>query len=93
MDFGLLHDYVLKVEPEKEKASRVRLIVKQQGKELICRKEGLNRLLDFIYGGDDHLIKGRLQLSKKKTAISIYINGDIVGTIEARAFADGLDKL
>lgn len=93
MDFRLLHDYVLKIEPEKEKPSRLKLIIKQRGKELICRKEGLNALLDFVYGGNDHLIKGRLQLSKTKTAISIYLKGDIVGTIEAKTFLDGLDKL
>jgi hypothetical protein len=93
MEFRLLHDYVLKIEPEKEKPSRLRLIIKQKGKELVCRKEGLNPLLDFIYGGNDHLFKGRLQLSKTKNAISIYMSGNIIGTIEARSFLEGLDKL
>jgi len=93
MDFRLLHDYVLKIEPEKEKPGRVRLIVKQLGKELVCRKESINPLLDFVYGGDAHLFKGRLQIQKTKNAISIYMNGDIIGTIEARVMADGLDKL
>jgi hypothetical protein len=93
MEFRLLHDYILKIEPEKEKPSRVRLIVKQLGKELVCRKESLNPLLDFVYGGDDHLFKGRLQIQKTKNAISFYMNGNIIGTIEARVLADGLDKL
>lgn len=93
MEFRLLRDHVLKIEQEKEKPSRVRIIVKQLGKELICRKEGINALLDFIYGGDDRLIKGKLQISKTKNAISIYTNGDIIGTIEARTLLDELNKL
>ena len=91
--FPLHHDYILKIEPEKEKPSKVRLIVKQLGKELVCRKEGVNALLDFLYGGDGRLFKGRLQISKTKTSVSIYINGDIIGSIEARAFQEGLNKL
>jgi hypothetical protein len=93
MEFRLLRDHILKIEPEKEKPSRVRIIVKQLGKELICRKEGINPLLDFIYGGDDRLIKGKLQISKTKNAISIYMNGDIIGTIEARTLLEELNKL
>jgi len=93
MEFRLLNDYILKIEPEKEKPSKVRLIVKQLGKELVCRKESLNPLLDFIYGGDDSLIKGRLQINKTKNAISIYMNGNIIGTIEAKTFQEGMDKL
>ncbi len=93
MEFRLLRDHVLKIEQEKEKPSRVRIIVKQLGKELICRKEGINALLDFIYGGDDRLIKGKLQISKTKNAISIYMNGDIIGTIEARTLLEELNKL
>jgi hypothetical protein len=93
MEFRLLNDHILKIEPEKEKPSRLRLIVKQKGKELVCRKEGINPLLDFLYGGNDHLFKGRLQLSKTKNAVSIYINGNIIGTIEARLFINGLDNL
>lgn len=93
MEFRLLRDHVLKIEQEKEKPSRVRIIVKQFGKELICRKEGINALLDFIYGGDDRLIKGKLQISKTKNAISIYMNGDIIGTIEARTLLEKLNKL
>ncbi|WP_158828150.1 hypothetical protein [Mucilaginibacter lacusdianchii] len=93
MEFRLHHDYILKVEPEKEKPNKVRLIVKQLGKELVCRKESLNPLFDFIYGGDGRLFKGRLQLSKTKNAISVYINGDIIGTIEARIFQEGMNNL
>jgi len=97
ISFRLLNDYVLKIEPEKEKPSRlkliVKLIVKLMGKELVCRKEGINPLLDFIYGPDGHLFKGRLQLSKKKTAINIYMKGDIIGTIEARNLLEELEKL
>ncbi len=93
MEFRLLNDYVLKIEPEKEKPSRVRLIVKKMGKELVCRKEGINPLLDFVYGNDAHLFKGRLQIKKTKSAISFYMNGDIIGTIEDRELRDGLEKL
>jgi len=93
MEFRLLNDYILKVEPEKEKQGRVRLIVKQLGKELVCRKESINPLLDFVYGGDDHLFKGRLQIQKTKNAISIYMNGNIIGTIEAKNFLEGLNRL
>ena len=93
ISFRLLNDYVLKIEPEKEKPSRLKLIVKKMGKELVCRKEGINPLLDFIYGPDGNLFKGRLQLSKKKTAINIYMKGDIIGTIEARNLLEELEKL
>jgi hypothetical protein len=93
MEFRLLQDYILKIEPEKEKPSKVRLIVKQLGKEMVCRKESINPLLDFIYGGDGHLFKGRLQLSKTKSAISVYMNGNIIGTIEARKFQNGLSEI
>jgi hypothetical protein len=93
MEFRLMHDYILKIEPEREKPSKVRLIIKQLGKELVCRKESINPLLDFIYGGDDHLIKGKLQINKTKNAISVYMNGNIIGTIEAKDFQDGLAKL
>ena len=93
MEFRLLNDHVLKIEPEKEKPSKVRLIFKKLGKELVCRKEGINALLDFLYGGDGRLFKGRLQISKTKTSVSLYINGDIIGSIEAKAFQDGLNKL
>ncbi|MVN89567.1 hypothetical protein [Mucilaginibacter aquatilis] len=91
--FQLLNNYVLKIEPEKEKASRLKLIVKQMGKELVCRKEGLNPLLDFLYNNEEHLFKGRLRLSKKKGTITVYLNDEVIGTIGSRDLLEKLEKL
>jgi hypothetical protein len=93
MKYKLTGDYLLKIEPEKEKPSRLRLIIKQRGQELVCRKEGLNRLLDFIQGADEHLFKGRLQLSKAGSAINIYMKDNLIGSIEAHVLAEELNQL
>jgi hypothetical protein len=93
MKYSLTEDYVLRIEPEKEKSSRLRLIIKQRGQELVCRKEGLNRLLDFVQGGDAHLFKGRLQLSKENDAINIYMKDSLIGSIKANVLAEELNQL
>jgi hypothetical protein len=93
MEFKLLNNHILKIEPEKEKPSKVRIIIKQMGKELICRKEGINALLDFLYDSDSRLVNGRLQINKTKTSVSFYINGDIIGSVEAKDLVSGLNKL
>lgn len=90
MQFRLQDNHVLKIEPEKLRPSRVRLIVKQMGKELVCRKEGINQLLEFLYSKDEHLFKGRLQISKTNDQISIWVKEQNVGSIDAKALKDGL---
>jgi ABC-type antimicrobial peptide transport system ATPase subunit len=90
MQFRLLNDHVLKIEPEKFRPSRVRLIVKHMGTELVCRKEGINQLLEFLYSNNEHLFKGRLQISKNNDQIKILVKEENVGSIDAKTLKDGL---
>ncbi len=47
-------------------------------------------MLEFLYSKDEHLFKGRLQISKTNDQISIWVKEQNVGSIDAKALKDGL---
>ncbi|RZL20725.1 MAG: hypothetical protein EOO96_24720, partial [Pedobacter sp.] len=52
---------------------KVRLIVLQADEELVCRKETIKNLQQFLSAQKAHLFKGRLQLSKNEDVIEVLL--------------------
>ena len=65
---------------------RLRLIVFNGDKELVCHKAGQAQIQKFIMADKSHLFKGRLQLDKTDDRISISIKGKTEGVIGLSEF-------
>lgn len=73
-------------------AGKKRLIIFKDGEELVCRKESLRKLLEFLKSDFGHLFKGRLQLIKTKTSIYFQVKGEVVGEIVDHRFEQLLQQ-
>jgi hypothetical protein len=62
---------------------RVRLVVSENGEELVCRKETIKNLNNFLKTEESHLFKGRLQLDKKEANIYVILKNEIIGMISS----------
>jgi len=93
MDTALLHhldhNYSLAFERD---GNKVRLVVYQSGVENVCRKEVVKKLEKFTQLNEAHLFKGRLQLQKIETGITVIVKGQPVGIINEKAFAEMLNS-
>ena len=63
---------------------RVRLIVTEKKSEIVCRKESIKKLVEFISGSEKEIFKGRLRLKKSSKGISIIVKGFEIGVISKR---------
>jgi len=70
---------------------KLRLIVYEDGVEKVCRKETLKNLKAFIKSGENHLFKGRLQLSKIDIDTAVLVKGKLLGTFNSQRFLDWID--
>lgn len=61
--------------------NRYRLVVHNNEKELACRKEKRNILLNFLSETSGHLFRGRLQLKKEQEVIQVYLKGECIGSL------------
>ncbi|OCX51470.1 hypothetical protein BEL04_15700 [Mucilaginibacter sp. PPCGB 2223] len=75
----LTNNYTFAIEPIT--ARRMRLVVYQNGKELVCRKENLKQLNEFLNVDEARAFKGRLQLLKHGDDIAVEVKGEPVGNI------------
>ena len=72
---------------------KVRLIILEADQELVCRKETLKNLLNFLSTEEMNLFKGRLQLHKVNEIIEVVIKNQpcaIVSTIDFKKVLDTL---
>jgi hypothetical protein len=80
---NLGHQLSFSIEPE---VQRLRLIVSDDGEELVCHEVDRNQLEKFAHATEGHLFKGRLQLDKKGGDVLISVKGDTVGIIALSDF-------
>lgn len=71
----------------------IRLIVSNNNKELVCRKEILIKLFSFTEIDKANLFMGRLQLFKSDDKIDIQVKKEFIGTISNVIFKRVLNKL
>jgi len=75
----LANNYTFGIEPVGNR--RLRLIVFKNGEELVCRKENLKQLKDFLAEDKAQAFKGRLQLYKHRYDIAVEVKGQPIGTL------------
>jgi hypothetical protein len=80
----------LKFEPDHKK---VRLVVLQADEELVCRKETIKNLQQFLAEEQAHVFKGRLQLSKNDDVVEVLVKQKSVGTISSITFKNVVDTI
>lgn len=80
----LTKNYTFGIEPVTNR--RFRLIVFKNGEELVCRKENLKQLEDFLNNDEARAFKGRLQLYKHQNDIAVEVKGETVGTLHKADF-------
>jgi hypothetical protein len=73
--------------------NRVRLVLRKDDEEWICRREGFVNLYSFLNSEGSRLFKGRLQLVKQQDHIQVLGKGSIIGPIKANWLKDRLDEL
>jgi len=75
----LPHNYTLGIEPITNR--RFRIIVFKSGEELVCRRENLKQLRQFLDADEAKAFKGRLQLLKHGDDIAVEVKGELIGNI------------
>jgi hypothetical protein len=73
--------------------NRLRLVIRKDGEEWICRKESFRNLYAFLKTEDSRLFKGRLQLVKQQQQVQIIAKGTAIGSMAADWLKDRLDAL
>lgn len=73
--------------------SRVRLIVLDNGKELVCRKERISSLYKFLDLENGEIFKGRLRLSKKENKIEVIVKNNVVGQVNVEELRIEINKI
>jgi len=77
----LTQNYTFGIEPVTNR--RFRLIVYKDGEELVCRKENLQQLQQFLNTDEAKAFKGRLQLYKHNNDVTVEVKGQLIGTLHA----------
>ena len=72
---------------------KVRLIVLQADKELVCRKETTKNLQHFLSADQIDIFKGRLQLKKHNDIIEVVVKNMPVAIVSANSFREVLNNL
>lgn len=89
MKYLLDHRREFSIEPDNKK---VRLVIYQNAEELVCRKENLSRIKQFLMQKEARLFKGRLQLSKVDQEIHVEVKGEVVGIIQRDDFVKMVEQ-
>ncbi|MFD0792555.1 hypothetical protein ACFQZX_02940 [Mucilaginibacter litoreus] len=82
----------LRLEAEKH-GKKARLVLAEGEVEKACRKETASRLYSFIKSADGLIFKGRLQLHKQGSNITILFKGEPVGVISDESFINIINAL
>lgn len=77
-------------EPDHKK---VRLVVLHADEELVCRKETIKKLQQFLSVKQAHIFKGRLQLSKNDDVIEILVKQNSAGIISSNTLKKILETM
>ncbi|RRB07615.1 hypothetical protein [Larkinella rosea] len=72
---------------------KVRLIVRKNGDEWVCRKENVSSLKRFLNSESSRLFNGRLQLILKNSKVEIEVKGTVVGEIPVDYFRQTMARL
>lgn len=72
---------------------KVRLVVLQADEELVCRKETIKNLQQFLSTERAHLFKGRLQLNKNYNVIEVLVKQNSAGVISSNTFKKVLETM
>lgn len=72
---------------------KLRLIIFEKNEELVCRKETIKNLQQFLSAERAHLFKGRLQLSKNDNIIEVLVKQNSAGVISSDTFKKVLETM
>lgn len=72
---------------------KIRLTISEGDKELVCRKETLKNLDDFLLKEEIGIFKGRLQLYKHKAIIEVIMKGKPIAILSSKKMEKVLNKL
>jgi hypothetical protein len=87
----ILHNgYELMFEADK---NMVRLVITENGREYVCRKESFKNLETFLQTAKSNIFKGRLQLYKDPENVHVQVKGEMVGKIVVSRFQKELTEL
>jgi len=81
---------ILSFEPSGKK---IRLVITEADKELVCRKETIKNLNHFLVEDRAHIFKGRLQLKKHDDIVEVFIKDIPTAIISANSFREVLNNL
>ena len=73
--------------------NKVRLIVMEECKEWVCRKERVTELNRFLKLTSGRIFKGRLQLVTEDGNIIVLVKGNIAGSIPRIDFKRGIEEV
>lgn len=82
--------YTLSFEPVGKK---IRLAILEADVELVCRKETIKNLRDFMVKDELKIFKGRLQLNKQKDIIEVVMKDKPIAIVSAINFEQVLNNL
>ena len=85
-----LNQYQLKIERFK---NRIRIVVLHEAQEIVCRKETEKNLMNFLHNNDESLFKGRLQLMKDDSFVTILVKSIVVGKVTKADFIHLINKV
>ena len=72
---------------------KVRLIIAAADEELVCRKETIKNLKNFLIADETKIFRGRLQLCKPDNVIEIIMKDKPIAIISFSSFERVLNKL
>lgn len=72
---------------------KIRLILSEGDKELVCRKETLKNLDEFLSKEEVGIFKGRLQFYKHTTLIEVIMKGKPIAILSSKKMENVLNKL
>ena len=82
--------YTLSFEPL---GNRVRLIILEVDVELVCRKETIKNLTNFLLKNEEKIFKGRLQLYKHQNIIEVILKGKPIAIFSVKKLIAVLNNL
>lgn len=68
----------------------VKLVISEADVELVCRKETLKNLIQFLKADEMHIFKGRLQLHKQGKIIEVIMKNKSIAIVASSDFEKAL---
>ena len=76
-----------------QSGKKIRLIISAADEELVCRKETLKNLKNFLLKDQFRLFKGRLQLNKLNDIIEVIMKNKPIAIVSAGNFEHVINNL